>query len=195
MPRRYPGEILPGLLYLGNWDHATDTERLQVGACCMPRCCLWRLLPCTRKAFAATRVCGLQQTAEHGCTMCTAVAARRLLPACRLLHCEGHVLGSQHGLEALRHCCTDIASATARHHQGAAPHLCSVHMQEIKVNNIITIHNNPENLKPAKGFGHLQIQLADLDTETISKHFSSSFDFIEQARSKGEGESLLGWAE
>ena len=59
------------------------------------------------------------------------------------------------------------------------------------MNNIITIHNNPENLKPAKGFGHLQIQLADLDTENISKHFSSSFDFIEQARSKGEGKSLL----
>ena len=73
----------------------------------------------------------------------------------------------------------------------AAPHLCSVYMQDIKVNNIITIHNNPENLKPAKGFGHLQIQLADLDTENISKHFSSSFDFIEQARSKGEGEYLL----
>ncbi len=63
------------------------------------------------------------------------------------------------------------------------------------MNNIITIHNNPENLKPAKGFRHLQIQLADLDTENISKHFSSSFDFIEQARSKGEGKSLLCGAE
>jgi len=26
--RRYPGEIVPGALYLGAWQHAEDTERL-----------------------------------------------------------------------------------------------------------------------------------------------------------------------
>ena len=28
-PRRYPGEIIPGLLYLGAWEHALDRARLQ----------------------------------------------------------------------------------------------------------------------------------------------------------------------
>lgn len=26
---RYPGEIIPGLLYLGNWEHAEDFAALQ----------------------------------------------------------------------------------------------------------------------------------------------------------------------
>lgn len=27
--KRFPGEIVPGLLYLGDWDNARDVERLQ----------------------------------------------------------------------------------------------------------------------------------------------------------------------
>ena len=28
-PRRFPSEVVPGLLYLGDWSHAEELERLR----------------------------------------------------------------------------------------------------------------------------------------------------------------------
>lgn len=52
---------------------------------------------------------------------------------------------------------------------------------------ILTIHNNPENLKPPPRFKHLKYTLADVDTEDISKFFAQTFDFIEDAREANQG--------
>lgn len=55
-------------------------------------------------------------------------------------------------------------------------------MKGIWVCRIITVHNNPENMKPPAKYKHLQLPLADVETEDISQFFNSSYEFIEQAR-------------
>lgn len=52
---------------------------------------------------------------------------------------------------------------------------------------VITIHNNPENMKLPAKFKHLRLQLADVDTQDISKYFAPSYAFIEEARAANEG--------
>ena len=53
---------------------------------------------------------------------------------------------------------------------------------------VITIHNNPENTKLPKRFKQLRLQLADVDTQDVSQFFDTSYQFIEEGRSAGEGE-------
>jgi hypothetical protein len=54
---------------------------------------------------------------------------------------------------------------------------------------IITIHNNPDDLKAPARFKHLKYTLADVDTENITPFFAPSFDFIEEAREAKQGTS------
>lgn len=53
---------------------------------------------------------------------------------------------------------------------------------------VITIHNNPENIKLPKRFKQLRLQLADVDTQNVSQFFDASYQFIEEGRGAGEGE-------
>ncbi len=52
---------------------------------------------------------------------------------------------------------------------------------------VITIHNNPENMQLPAKFKHLRLQLADVDTQDISKFFATAYTFIEEARAANEG--------
>ncbi|KAL4421080.1 hypothetical protein ABPG77_001375 [Micractinium sp. CCAP 211/92] len=59
---------------------------------------------------------------------------------------------------------------------------------EIGVKAIITIHNNPDNLKlPPGKYKHLKIELPDIDTADISAHLHTAFDFIEENRAAKRG--------
>lgn len=51
----------------------------------------------------------------------------------------------------------------------------------------MTIHNNPEELKLPAHFKHLKIELADVSTTDISRHFNTVYEFIESARDKSVG--------
>ena len=53
---------------------------------------------------------------------------------------------------------------------------------------VITIHNNPENMKLPKRFKQLRLQLADVDTQDVSQFFDTAYQFIEEGRGAGEGE-------
>lgn len=53
---------------------------------------------------------------------------------------------------------------------------------------ILTIHNNPENLKPPGRYKHKQFVLADVETEDVSKFFDESYTFIEESRAAKEGQ-------
>ena len=53
---------------------------------------------------------------------------------------------------------------------------------------IITIHNNPENLKVPNKYKHTQIPMADVDTEDISQHFNRTYEIIEEARVEKTGD-------
>lgn len=55
------------------------------------------------------------------------------------------------------------------------------------VRRVITIHNNPENMQLPGSFKHLRLQLADVDTQDVSKFFAPSYTFIEEARAANEG--------
>lgn len=85
--KRYPGEIIPRLLYLGDWDNALDTERLV----------------------------------------------------------------------------------------------------ELNVRTVITIHNEPGNMKLPPRFKHVKFPLADVSTEDISQYFAPTYDIIDAARAKRQG--------
>ncbi len=52
---------------------------------------------------------------------------------------------------------------------------------------VLTIHNNPENLRLPARFQRLTFELADVDTQDISPFFAASYDFIEAARAAKEG--------
>lgn len=52
---------------------------------------------------------------------------------------------------------------------------------------VITIHNNPENMKLPTRFKHLRFQLADVDTQDVSQFFDASYQFIEEGRGANEG--------
>ncbi len=52
---------------------------------------------------------------------------------------------------------------------------------------VITIHNNPENMQLPSRFKHLRLQLADVDTQDVSKFFAPTYTFIEEARAANEG--------
>ncbi len=52
---------------------------------------------------------------------------------------------------------------------------------------VLTIHNNPENLRLPARFQRLTFELADVDTQDISPFFAPSYDFIEAARAAKEG--------
>lgn len=85
--KRYPGEIVPRLLYLGDWDNALDTERLV----------------------------------------------------------------------------------------------------ELNVRTVVTIHNEPSNMKLPPRFKHVRFSLADVSTEDISQYFAPTYDIIDAARAKRHG--------
>ena len=55
---------------------------------------------------------------------------------------------------------------------------------------MITIHNNPENMKLPERFKQLRLQLADVDTQDVSQFFDASYQFIEEGRGAGEGERM-----
>lgn len=52
----------------------------------------------------------------------------------------------------------------------------------------MTIHNNPENLKPQSKFKHLKFVLADVETEDVTRFFNDSYTFIEAAKAAKEGQ-------
>ena len=52
---------------------------------------------------------------------------------------------------------------------------------------VLTIHNNPENLRLPPRFQRLSFTLADVDTQDVSPFFAPSYDFIEAARAAREG--------
>jgi hypothetical protein len=56
---------------------------------------------------------------------------------------------------------------------------------------VITIHNNPDNLKLPSRFKHLRFQLADVDTQDVSRFFSPTYSFIEEGRAADEGAHKL----
>lgn len=58
----------------------------------------------------------------------------------------------------------------------------------VRLCRILTIHNNPDNLKPPSKIKHLKIELADVETEDVSRFFNDSYTFIEEARTAKEGE-------
>ncbi|BDA42767.1 probable dual specificity protein phosphatase 6 at N-terminal half [Coccomyxa sp. Obi] len=60
-------------------------------------------------------------------------------------------------------------------------------LDELNVRRVITIHNNPENMQLPAKFKHLRLQLADVDTQDISKFFATAYTFIEEARGANEG--------
>lgn len=53
---------------------------------------------------------------------------------------------------------------------------------------LISIHNNPENLKVPKGFQQLKMTVADVHTQDITPYFNPSYDFIEEARNSNQGD-------
>lgn len=53
---------------------------------------------------------------------------------------------------------------------------------------LISIHNNPENLKVPKGFQQLKMTVADVHTQDITPYFNPSYDLIEEARNSNEGD-------
>ncbi len=56
----------------------------------------------------------------------------------------------------------------------------------------MTIHNHPENLRPAPGGPvrhHLRLPLPDIEDADISQHFQRAYEFMEEGRQKGEGGS------
>lgn len=54
---------------------------------------------------------------------------------------------------------------------------------ELGIKAVITIHNNPGNLKlPPGKYRHHKIELADVDTADISAHLRPAYDFIEENR-------------
>lgn len=61
----------------------------------------------------------------------------------------------------------------------------SARLAELGVKRILTIHNNPERLHPGPGVQHMQIQMADVDTEDISPWLKPAHDFIEAGRAAG----------
>ncbi|EIE24571.1 phosphatases II [Coccomyxa subellipsoidea C-169] len=60
-------------------------------------------------------------------------------------------------------------------------------MDELNIRRVITIHNNPENMQLPSRFKHLRLQLADVDTQDVSKFFAPTYTFIEEARAANEG--------
>uniref|UniRef100_A0A061S0J9 protein-tyrosine-phosphatase n=2 Tax=Tetraselmis sp. GSL018 TaxID=582737 RepID=A0A061S0J9_9CHLO len=61
----------------------------------------------------------------------------------------------------------------------------SCQLEDLRIGSILTIHNHPENLRPPHGVRHLKIEAPDVESFDISKHFSESYDFIEEARRRG----------
>lgn len=55
-------------------------------------------------------------------------------------------------------------------------------LSEIDVKSIVTIHNNPGNLRPPPNTRHLKIEMADIDSADITPWFRPSYEFIEEAR-------------
>ncbi|KAL4422489.1 hypothetical protein ABPG75_008686 [Micractinium tetrahymenae] len=59
---------------------------------------------------------------------------------------------------------------------------------DVGIKAIITIHNNPDNLKlPPGKYKHLKIELPDIDTADISAHLRPAIDFIEENRAAKRG--------
>ena len=56
---------------------------------------------------------------------------------------------------------------------------------------LISIHNNPENLKVPKGFQQLKMSVADVHTQDITPYFNPSYDLIEEARNSNQGKVLV----
>lgn len=54
---------------------------------------------------------------------------------------------------------------------------------------LVSIHNNPENLKVPKGFQQLKMTVADVHTQDITPYFNPSYDLIEEARNSNEGDA------
>ena len=58
-------------------------------------------------------------------------------------------------------------------------------LAELSVRSVLTIHNNPERLALPPGTQHMQIQMADVDTEDIAPWMLPAHEFIEAARAAG----------
>ncbi|GAB4815324.1 hypothetical protein N2152v2_002370 [Parachlorella kessleri] len=58
-------------------------------------------------------------------------------------------------------------------------------LAELNVKSVLTIHNNPENLKPSAGVRHLKIEMPDIDSADIMPWFRPACEFIEESRSAG----------
>jgi hypothetical protein len=142
---RYPGEIVPKVLYLGDWEHAQQTERLDE---LNIRRCAARTAPAQGSWITYT---GMDKVHDAGRDMMSQCFAS--LPMARTLH---------------RSHCHECGAGTC-------------------VRRVITIHNNPENMQLPGRFKHLRLQLADVDTQDVSKFFAPSYTFIEEARAGNEG--------
>ncbi|KAG2482605.1 hypothetical protein HYH03_018489 [Edaphochlamys debaryana] len=59
-------------------------------------------------------------------------------------------------------------------------------LAELGVKRVLTIHNHPENLRLAPGLRHLRFSVPDIEDVDISQYFSEAFDFIDEARDKGQ---------
>lgn len=55
-------------------------------------------------------------------------------------------------------------------------------LEDLKIKAVLTIHNNPENLKLPADTTHLRLTLADVDSENIAQYFEESFQFFEKCR-------------
>lgn len=60
-------------------------------------------------------------------------------------------------------------------------------LKDLGISRLISIHNNPENLKVPKGFQQLKMTVADVHTQDITPYFNPSYDFIEEARNSHQG--------
>lgn len=58
-------------------------------------------------------------------------------------------------------------------------------LQELNIKRIMTVHNNPEDLRPQPGVKHLTFCLPDVATANIAPLFQSSYVFIEEAKKLG----------
>ncbi|MEW5317279.1 MAG: hypothetical protein WDW38_008590 [Sanguina aurantia] len=60
-------------------------------------------------------------------------------------------------------------------------------LEELGISRVVTVHNNPETLKLPSHFKHYRAELPDIESADISSLFNATYEFIEQARAKGQG--------
>lgn len=58
-------------------------------------------------------------------------------------------------------------------------------LRELNIRSVVTIHNNPGNLRLPPRWRHLRIELADVDSADMAPHLEPVYAFIEEARAAG----------